>query len=73
MQMGSKHYRAITFGSYARITMQELRQNYVRKLRQIYVTQLRNETMQMGTKNYIVIMCEVTPELRCRNYRSVLR
>lgn len=71
--MGSKHYRAITFGSYARITMQELRQNYVRKLRQIYVTQLRNETMQMGTKNYIVIMCEVTPELRCRNYRSVLR
>ena len=64
MHMGSKDYIVITFGSYVRITLQELRWNYARKLDEIHVRQLRYKTMQIRSKNYVVVRFKVTSELR---------
>ena len=55
MQIGSKNYVVITFGSYVGITLQKSRQNHIRKLRQISARQLPNKTMQMKSKNYVLI------------------
>ena len=55
MQMGSKIYVIIMFGSYVKIMLQKLRLNYVIKLRWIYVRKLCNKTMAMGGKKYVII------------------
>ena len=51
MQMGSKNYAVIMFGSYVQISQQKFYSNYINKLCQSYAWKLRKKTMQMRSKN----------------------
>ena len=50
MQMISKNYVVIKFGSYVRIMFQKSSWNYMRKLRYINVRKLRDKSTQMESK-----------------------